>query len=49
MGLLEVLWKVMGEVIDTRIKKAMLFHELLHRFCAGRGMGTAIMEINLVQ
>ena len=27
----------------------MTFHDILHGFCTGRGVGTAIMEINLVQ
>ena len=37
IGLLEVLWKVIEDIIDTLIKKEVMFHEALHRFCAGRG------------
>ena len=47
--LLEVLWNVMEAVIDTRIKKAVVFHDFLHEFCAGRGTGKFIIDINLVQ
>ena len=43
--LLEVVWKVVEEVIDTRIKSVVQFHDILHGFCAGRGKGTNIMEL----
>ena len=36
-------------MIDTRIKKLVTLHKLLHGFCAGRGTGTAIMELKLAQ
>ena len=39
----------MGVVIDTRIKKAVTFHDVLHRFHAGRIIGTSIVDLNLVQ
>ena len=39
----------MGVVIDTRIKKAVTFHDVLHGFHIGRGMGTSIMELKLAQ
>ena len=39
----------MGAVIDTRIKKAVTFHDVLHGFHIGRGMGTSIMELNIAQ
>ena len=34
--LLEVLWKVMETIIDTRIKKAGTFHDILQGFHTGR-------------
>ena len=39
----------MEAIIDTCINKAVKFHDFLHRFCAGRRTGTAIMELKLVQ
>ena len=49
IGLLETLWKVMEALIDTRLYASLQTHDFLHGFRAGRGMGTAIMEVNLVQ
>ena len=48
-GLLEVIWKVMDAINDTRIKKSVKFHAILRGFCAGRGMGTDIVELNIVE
>ena len=45
--LLEVVWKMAETVIDTRIKKVVQFHYVLHGFHTGRAEGTAIMEIKL--
>ena len=36
-------------VRDTWIKTLVQFHNVLHMFCAGRGMDTAIMELKLAQ
>ena len=47
--LLEVFWKVIEAIIDTHIKKAVDFHDVLNGFRVGIGTGTAIMELNLVQ
>ena len=41
--MLEVVWKLVEAVIDTRIKPVVQFHDVFHRFSAGRGAGTAIM------
>ena len=49
IGLLKVLWKVIGAIIDTRIKKAVTFHDVFNGFHVGRGMGTATMEIKFAQ
>ena len=49
IGLLDVLWKVIEAIIDTHIKKAVTFHYILHGFCSGRVMGTAIMDLNLAK
>ena len=49
IGLLELLWKVVEAIIDTRLRESFFLHNALHRFCAGRGMGTAILKLNLEQ
>ena len=45
IGLLETLWKVLDELIDTCLCTILQMHDFLHRFRAGRGMGTAIMDL----
>ena len=47
MGLIDVLWKVVEYIIDTRIKTVVTFHDVLNGFRASRGTGAAIMEINM--
>ena len=42
IGLLEVIWKVIEKVIDTRLKCVPL-HDALHGFRPGRGCSTAII------
>ena len=49
IGLVEHLQKVMDIICDTRIKDAVVFHDLVHGFRAQRGTGTAILEIKLAQ
>ena len=49
IGLLENLWNVVEELIGTRIRSSMKFHDVLHGFRDGRGTGTAIMELKLAQ
>ena len=49
VGILEVVWKAVGAVIDTRIKTVVQFFYILHEFQAGRGAGTSIMNLKLTQ
>ena len=49
IGLLEIVWNVVNAVIDTHIKTAVQFHNVLHRFRAGRGVRTATIEIKFSQ
>ena len=49
IGMLEVMWKVVEGVIDTLVKAAVQFHDVLHGFHAGRGTGTTIMDLNISQ
>ena len=39
----------MEAIINTLINKVVKFHHFLHRFCAGRRTGAAIMELNPAQ
>ena len=47
--LLKILWKIVEAVISTWVKMAVQFHDVLHGFCARRGMGVAIMELKMAQ
>ena len=49
IGLLETLWKVVEAIINTRLRSSIQFHNVLHRFRAGRGKGTATMELKITQ
>ena len=49
IGILEVLWKILEAIIDTRIKTEVMFHDVLHGFYACRGTGTAIIGIKMAQ
>ena len=49
IGLLEVLWKLVGSIIEKLIKTKVKFHDTLHGFRTSRGTGTAVMEVKLLQ
>jgi exonuclease III len=49
IGLLELVWKHVEAIIDTRVKKAVRFHDSLHGFTLNRGTGTAMIEAKLQQ
>ena len=49
VGLIEVMWKVVYSIVDTRINTIVTFHDVLYGFCACRGTGTDIIEINMAQ
>ena len=36
---MDVVWKVVEAVIDTRTKTVVQFHDVLHGFCAEKVMG----------
>ncbi len=48
IGLLEPMWKVCEQVMDTRLNRIPL-HESLHGCCNEHGTGTAVMEAKLAQ
>ena len=47
IGFLEILWKVVEAIIDTRLCTSIHFHDIICGFWAGRGTGTAIMDLKL--
>ena len=49
IGLVEVMWKVVAEILNLRLKASITFHDFLHRFRAGCGTGTTILEAKLLQ
>ena len=49
IGLVEVLWKTITSLLNLPIAAAISFHDTLHGFWAGRGMGTANFEAKLLQ
>ena len=49
VSLHDMLWKVMESIIDTRLRASIQFHNVLHGFHAGGGMGTGTMELKIAQ
>ena len=47
IGLLEMIWKVVEAIINTRLQTSIQFHNILHGLHAGRVMGMATMEIKI--
>ena len=47
--LVEVMWKVLAEILNCWITGSISFHDFLHRFRAGCGTGTATLEAKLLQ
>ena len=46
---MEVIWKVVAEILHRRLTTSITYHDFLHGFRAGRGTGTATLEANLLQ
>ena len=49
IGIVEVMWKVVAAILHRRITTAIIYHDFLHGFRAGRGTGTSISEAKLLQ
>ena len=47
--LVEVLWKAVASLLNCRLVSAIMFHDVLHWFRAGRGEGTAALKAKLLQ
>ena len=43
------LWEVVAAILNRRLIASITFHNFLHRFRAGCGTGTAILEAKLLQ
>ena len=48
IGIVEVMWKVVAEILNCRLTASITFHDFLHIFRAGRGTGTATLEAKLL-
>ena len=49
IGLVEVMWKVVAEIINRRFTASITYHNFFHGFRAGRGTGTATLNAKLLQ
>ena len=49
IGLLELLWKVVEAIIDTRNTAAVTLQDVLNGFRSCRGIGVAIMDLRMPQ
>ena len=49
IGLVEVMWKVVAEILNHRLTSTITFHNFFHGFRVGRGTGTATLEAKLLQ
>ena len=49
IGLVEVMWKVVAEILHLRLTNAITYYDFLHSFWAGRSTGTANLEAKLLQ
>ena len=49
IGLVEVLWKAISNIINRQISSSVQFHDTLHLFRAKRGTGTATLEAKLLR
>ena len=47
--LVEVTWKVVAETLNHQLTASITFHDFLHGFREGCGMGTATLEAKLLQ
>ena len=48
IGLFEVLWKVVGSIIENQIKTVATVHNVIHVLCASRGTRASIMDLKMV-
>ena len=46
---MEVMWKVVADILNLRLTAYITYHNFLHVFRAGRGTGTATLEAKMLQ
>ena len=49
IGLVEVMWKVVADILNRRLTSSITFHDFLHEFWVGHGTVTATLEEKLLQ
>ena len=49
IGLIEVMWKVVAEILNHWLTASIIFHVFLHIFRSGCGTGTATLKVKLFQ
>ena len=49
IGLVEVMWKVVADILNRGLTVFITFHDFLHVFRAGCCTGTATLEAKLIQ
>ena len=49
IGLMEVIWKAVADILNLRLAASITFHNFLHEFQERRGTGTATLESKLIQ
>ena len=49
IGLMEVMWKVVAEILNRWLTASITYHDFLHGFREGRGTGTSTLKAKLIQ
>ena len=49
IGLVEGMWKAVAVILNRRFTASITYHNSLHGFRAGRGMGNSTLEVKLLQ
>ena len=49
IGLVEVIWKAVAVILNCRFTVAITYYNFLHGFRAGRGTGTATLDLKRLQ
>ena len=49
IGLVEVMWKLVAEILNRRFTASITYHDFLHGFRVGHGTGTTTLEAKLLQ
>ena len=49
IGIMEMVWKAVAVILNRLFTSSITYHNSLHGFWAGRGTGTATLEVQLIQ